>query len=100
MPIPQPTPNPANGTTPSNPQHKRSRYERRLTLQLVLAVAMAIFGCLLIVAAFVVPPTGEIHPSVLTAFGEILTFAGAVLGIDYNYRYKSTRRNKDDHAND
>lgn len=60
---------------------------------------MAIFGCLLIVAAFVVPPTGEIHPSVLTAFGEILTFAGAVLGIDYNYRYKSRNPNQPHKSN-
>ena len=67
---------------------KKTQHERRLTLQLILAVCMAIFGCIMIVAAFIVPPTGEIHPSVLTAFGEILTFAGAVLGIDYNYKFK------------
>ena len=66
----------------------KTKEERRLTLQLILAVSMAIFGCILIVVAFVEPPTGEIHPSVLTAFGEILTFAGAVLGIDYNYKFK------------
>lgn len=66
----------------------KTKEERRLTLQLVLAVSMAIFGCVLIIVAFLVPPTGEIHPSVLTAFGEILTFAGAVLGIDYNYKFK------------
>ena len=67
----------------------KTKEERRLTLQLILAVSMAIFGCILIVVAFVVPPTGEIHPSVLTAFGKILTFAGAVLGIDYNYKFKT-----------
>ena len=66
----------------------KAKQERRLAVQLILAVSMAIFGCILIVVAFVVPPTGEIHPSVLTAFGEILTFAGAVLGIDYNYKFK------------
>lgn len=67
---------------------KQNRQNRKLTIQLILAVSMAIFGCVMIVAAFLVPPTGEIHPSVLTAFGEILTFAGAVLGIDYNYKSK------------
>ena len=56
-----------------------SKAERRLTLQLILAVSMAIFGCLLIVAAFVVPPTGEIHPTVLTAFGELLTALATIL---------------------
>ena len=57
---------------------------------------MSLFGCGMIIAAFIVPPTGEIHPSVLTAFGEILTFAGAVMGIDYNYRSKFHSNNKDD----
>lgn len=60
--------------------------ERRMRVQLVMAVVLVAFGCGLIVTAFFVPPTGEIHPSVLTAFGEILTFAGAVIGIDYKYR--------------
>lgn len=72
----------------TNKSSKRTHEERKLTIQLILAVSMAIFGCVMIVAAFIVPPTGEIHPSVLTAFGEILTFAGAVLGIDYNYKFK------------
>ena len=56
--------------------------------QLVLAVSMASFGAVLILTAFFVPPLGVIDPTVLTAFGEILTFAGAVLGIDYKYRSK------------
>jgi hypothetical protein len=56
--------------------------------QPVLATILVIFGVLLIVAAFCVPPLGIIDPTVLTAFGEILTFAGAVLGIDYKYRSK------------
>ena len=73
---------------------KRTHIDRKLTIQLILAVTMAVFGCVMIVAAFIVPPTGEIHPSVLTAFGEILTFAGAVLGIDYNYKYKILRKDE------
>ena len=66
----------------------KTKEERRLTLQLVLAVSMAIFGSVLIIVAFLVPPTGEIHPSVLTAFGEIATFSGALIGVDYRYRFK------------
>ena len=76
---------------------KQTRQNRKLTIQLILAVSMAIFGCVMIVAAFLVPPTGEIHPSVLTAFGEVLTFAGAILGIDYNYKSKLNSKEK---AND
>ena len=54
---------------------------------------MAIFRSVPIVPALLSPPTGEIHPSVLTAFGEILTFAGAILGIDYNYKSKAQKDN-------
>lgn len=59
-------------------------------LQLLTAVALVAFGVMLIGAAFFVPPMGVIDPTVLTAFGEILTFAGAVIGVDY----KSLRSNK------
>ena len=33
-------------------------------------------------------PTGEIHNSVLVGFGEISTFSGALFGVDYSYKYK------------
>jgi hypothetical protein len=42
----------------------------------------------MLVAGFLCPPLGEIHHSVLIAFGEILTFSGSLIGIDYKYRYK------------
>lgn len=54
--------------------------------QVWLAVMLVIFGMIMITAAFIVPPTGYIDPTVLTAFGEILTFAGSIIGIDYHYR--------------
>ena len=57
-------------------------------MQMFLSVFLVIAGVLLIFAAFIVPPLGEIHYSVLTAFGEMLTFAGTVIGIDYHYRRK------------
>ena len=57
-------------------------------LQLILATALCIFGCTMLVAGFYCPPMAEIHHSVLIAFGEILTFAGSLIGIDYHYRYK------------
>jgi len=58
------------------------------TIQLTTAVALCTFGCALLIAGFIVPPLGEIHHSVLIAFGEILTFSGSLIGIDYKYRYK------------
>lgn len=57
-------------------------------LQLLCAVFLIVVGATLLIAGFVVPPRGEIHSSVLVAFGEILTFAGALFGIDYRYRSK------------
>ena len=57
-------------------------------VQLVLAVSLCGFGGILLIAGFVIPPMGEIHHSVLIAFGEILTYAGSLIGIDYHYRYK------------
>ena len=56
--------------------------------QLLLAVTLCAFGCVLLVTGFICPPLGEIHHSVLIAFGEILTFSGSLIGIDYKYRYK------------
>lgn len=34
-----------------------------------------------LIAAMIIPPAGEIHPSVLTAVGEIFGFVAAVSGI-------------------
>lgn len=58
----------------------------RARVQLVCAVALVALGAGLLIAGFVVSPLGEIHGSVLVSFGEILTFAGAVFGIDYRYK--------------
>ena len=54
--------------------------------QLMCAVSMVFTGAALLVARLCIDPAGEIHPSVLVACGEMLTFAGAVFGIDYRYR--------------
>lgn len=51
--------------------------------QFILAVCLIIFGCILLLAGFIVSPTGVIHGSVLAAFGEICTMVGAILGINY-----------------
>ena len=56
--------------------------------QLITALVLCTFGCIMLTAGFCYPPIGEIHHSVLIAFGEILTFTGSLIGIDYKYRYK------------
>ena len=57
-------------------------------IKLWLAVGLCIFGCLLLVGGFIVNPLGIIHQSVLIGFGEVITFAGAILGINYAYQSK------------
>lgn len=57
-------------------------------LQLIIAAVLVVFGIALIIAAFVAPPMGYIDPTVLTAYGETLTFAGAVIGIDSYSKYR------------
>ena len=60
----------------------------RLDHRLFVALALTIVGSGLLIAGFIVPPLGVIHSSVLVAFGETSTFVAALLGIDYNYKYK------------
>ncbi|KGN83643.1 MULTISPECIES: hypothetical protein [unclassified Porphyromonas] len=57
-----------------------------LTPQIILAFVLASLGMALLFAGFFVPPLGGIEPSVLVAYGEVMTFAGALFGIDYHYR--------------
>lgn len=70
------------------------------TIQLFAAVLLIIVGCGLLIAGFIVPPPGEIHNSVLIAFGEILTFAGAVFGMKYHYQYGDSRRSESHNIKD
>lgn len=45
--------------------------ETKENVQIVSAIAMLIGGFLLAVAGFIVPPTGQIHESVLGVFAEV-----------------------------
>lgn len=70
--------------------------EAKLILQLIIAGLVTLIGCGLLVAGFIVPPLGVIDSSLLIAFGEACSFVGALLGIDYTYRYKLyTYKNRD-----
>ena len=60
----------------------------KLNLQLLAAIILVVVGCTLLIFGFIVPPLGIIDSSVLVAFGETCTFAGALFGVDYNYKYK------------
>ena len=65
--------------------------EKKLNLRLLIATFLTLIGSGLLIAGFIVPPKGVIDSSVLVAFGETSTFVAALLGIDYNYRYKMWR---------
>lgn len=56
---------------------------------MIIAVILVCFGVILIIVAFIVPPAGVIDPTVLTAYGETLTFSGSLIGLDYHYRCKT-----------
>lgn len=64
------------------------RHSRKMRFQLILAAVLAIFGIVLFIASFVVPPTGIIDSSVLVAAGEVFTFSGSLIGIDLNAKLK------------
>ena len=69
----------------------------KLDIQLFIACIVTLSGLVLLFCGFWVSPTGEIHNSVLVAFGEALSFAGALLGVDYTYKFKAwkDKQNKD-----
>lgn len=81
---------------------KRITQEEKMTIQLLLGIAVVVAGLVLLFLGFYAVPIGEIAPSVLTAFGEVATFSGALIGIDYSYKFKmfKERKDKKDEIND
>ena len=61
--------------------------------QRITAAVLSLGGLVLLFCGTFIDPQGQIHESLLVAFGETATFAGALFGIDYTYR----NRNKDKH---
>lgn len=61
---------------------------KRLTVQLIIAILLTLSGIVLLFSGFWIDPQGLIDNSVLVAFGEICTFAGALFGVDYSYKFK------------
>ena len=48
-----------------------------------ISTCVLIFGIILIVAGFCVPPVGVIDGSVLTGLGEIFAFSASIDGLNY-----------------
>lgn len=57
-------------------------------VQFGIAIGLMVFGCVVLLVSLLTPPEGQIHQSVLVAFGEIATLAAGVLGIDAIYTNK------------
>ncbi len=70
---------------------KRLSEATKLSIQLALGVFLALVGIALLWVGLFLEPVGEIHASVLTALGEVFTFSGALIGIDYTYKWKTIR---------
>ena len=63
-------------------------------IQLITAAVLAIGGLVLLFCGVYITPQGEIHESLLVGFGEVATFAGALFGIDYTYKFKQRHGNE------
>ena len=60
----------------------------KLSIQLLTAAILAIGGLVLLFCGVYIAPQGEIHESLLVGFGELATFSGAIMGVDYSYRHR------------
>lgn len=59
-----------------------------------MAILLTLSGIVLLFSGFWINPEGLIDSSVLVAFGEISTFAGALFGVDYTYKLKINENGK------
>lgn len=65
---------------------------KTFNIGVVVTAILIIVGAGLLIAGFYVPPLGVIDSSILVAYGETLTFIGAVLGINYSAKFKEFLR--------
>ena len=61
-------------------------------IQLLIAALVVVMGMILLYIGVSMDPKGEIHETVLVAFGEAATFAGSLLGVDYYYKHRGPRK--------
>ena len=69
-------------------KHLKEEFDK-LTFKEALVFAIAavslIAAFVLLFMGLIIPPKGEIHDSVLTAFGIVLLFVGSLLGVSMHY---------------
>jgi len=61
----------------------------KLNIQLLTAAILSIGGLIMLYCGVFIDPQGQVHESLLVAFGEVATFSGALMGIDYVYKKKN-----------
>ena len=75
-------------------KHLKEEFDK-LTFKDAMAYSMAylslIVGFVMLFIGMYTEPRGQIHESVLTAFGIILVFVGAILGISLHYNNELAR---------
>ena len=64
----------------------------KIELQLIAAFILSLGGLILLFCGVFIEPQGQIHESLLVAFGETATFSGSLFGIDYYYKHRGPRK--------
>ena len=60
----------------------------KFNIQLITAAVLSLGGLVMLFCGLYIDPQGQIHESLLVAFGEVMTFSGSLMGIDYHYKNK------------
>lgn len=60
----------------------------KINIQLITAAILSFGGLVMLFCGVFIDPEGQIHESLLVGFGEVATFAGALMGVDYIYKNK------------
>ena len=68
----------------------------KIDIQLIIAAVLSLGGLLMLFCGIYIEPQGQIHESLLIGFGEVATFAGSLIGVDYTYKLKQNNGNRHD----
>lgn len=63
--------------------------EKKEQAQFLSSIGVLVAGLVLVFIAVFLEPVGIIHYSVITVFGMLLTFVGAVWNLDLHYDFKT-----------
>lgn len=63
--------------------------DKKEQVQFLSSIGVLVAGIVLVFIAIFLEPVGVIHYSVITVFGMMLTFIGAVWNIDLHYDFKT-----------